>query len=444
MDTPNVEQMQVEIDSSTTPISLDADFSPQQLTFLERVKRLRVILLLMFLIGFVASTPSSTIPQLQQDAFGSDSFATAGGFSAGKGILQCIIIPFYGSFSDIAGRKTVLLITEAASVVPYAAYLATGNFWVYSATDMVFGMYSGTMTLLLASVADLIPAATGSHADSFALAVASFFLGISSAPFLGAYLTVDVTFMVCASVVVLLICLTFLLYEDQRPALAAPLLISSSPLLTALQPVVLTQRSHAKRLLEAWMSSSDLRLITAVVFANGLAENLLDSLLMLYLHRTLNYTATQRSIVIAILGVGSVIGLIAVTKLLRMKLGSLGTLKLDLLVNVLTCALYSFVTAPWGIYSTTALSIMGMGVFPCACAVAALCLEQEAAGLAQGVASAARMLSSGIAPLAFGLLFNETKHSAFPGVSFLVAAICVLCAFITTRFLGPRLSTKKL
>lgn len=449
MDAGNgLEQMQVEGDSHVEVIGALNDESPvesRSLTFFERLKRLRVVLLLMFLTGFVASTPSSTIPMLQQDTFGNSSFSITGGFSAGKGILGCAIIPFYGSFSDTTGRKTALLITEAATVIPYAVYLATSDFWAYSGTDMVFGFYEGTMTLLLASVADLVPTATGSHADSFALAVASFFLGISSAPFLGAYLEVEVVFLVCACVSVLTLVLTFLLYDDRRATLSAPLLAQqqqqSAPQEDAL--ALTDQPSHARRLVEAWLNSTDLRLITLVVFANGLAENLMDSLLMLYLRRTLHFTSEERSTVIFILGAGSVIGLVAVTRLIRMKLGSLGTLRLDLLVNVVTCALYSFVTARWGIYLTTSLSFIGMGVFPCACAVAALCLKQEAAGLAQGVATAARMLSGAIAPIAFGLLFNATEHSSFPGVTFLVAAFCVLAAFITTRFLAPRFSTKK-
>lgn len=450
MDASNgLEQMQVETESRVDLQGGLNDESPledRSLTLWERLKRLRVVLLLMFLIGFVASTPSSTIPMLQEEAFGNSSFAITGGFSAGKGVLGCIIIPFYGSFSDRVGRKTVLLITEAATVIPYAMYLATGDFWVYSATDLVFGFYDGTMTLLLASVADLVPVATGSHADSFALAVASFFLGISVAPFIGAYLEVEVVFLICAGVSVLALIATFLLYEDRRAALSAPLLgASQPPIVEGEQPLALTQQpSHARRLLEAWLNSSDLRWITIIVFANGLAENLMDSLLMLYLRKTLHFTSEDRSVVIAILGVGSVVGLIAVTRLMRMKLGSLGTLRLDLLVNVLTCSLYSFVTSKWGIFAVTSLSVAGMGVFPCACAVAALCLEQEAAGLAQGVATAARMLSGGIAPIAFGLLFNATAQSSFPGVTFLVAAFCVLGAFITTRFLTPRLSSKKL
>jgi MFS transporter, DHA1 family, tetracycline resistance protein len=450
MDANGLEQMQVETESRIDLHGgLNDDSAPEDrsLTFWERLKRLRVILLLMFLTGFVTSTPSSTIPMLQEEAFGNNSFAITGGFSAGKGILGCIIIPFYGSFSDRTGRKTVLLITEAATVIPYAMYLATGDFWVYSATDLVFGFYYGTMTLLLTSVADLVPVATGSHADSFALAVASFFLGISVAPFIGAYLEVEIVFLVCAGVSVLTLVATFLLYEDRRAALSAPLLGAPQHQqhTEGDQPLALSeQTSHGRRLMEAWLNSADLRWITVIVFANGLAENLLDSLLMLYLRKTLHFTSEDRSVVIAILGVGSVIGLIAVTRLMRMKLGSLGTLRLDLLVNVLTCSLYSFVTAKWGIYAVTSLSVAGMGVFPCACAVAALCLEHEAAGLAQGVATAARMLSGGIAPIAFGLVFNATAHSSFPGVTFLIAAMCVLAAFVTTRFLTPRLSSKKL
>lgn len=437
-------QKYTEVSDSHSVVSDELVVEPAlaKVPFCERLKRLRVILLLMFCIGFVAATPSSIIPQLQQDAFGNSSFIITGGFSAGKGALGCVVIPLYGSFSDAAGRRTALLVAEALTVLPYAVYLISHNFWAYSAVDMSVGFHDGTMTLLLASVADIIPIATGSHTDSFALAVAMFFLGISLAPFLGAFLTVKVTFMCCGGMMLFTILLTYLFFYDKPRGVVLPLLNPAPPVIE--EPRKLSKKAHAARLLEAFLSYPDLRLVAMVIFANGLAENLLDNLLLLYLDNTLNFTATQQSVVIAVLGVGSVFGLIGVTQLFRKYLGSLGTLRVALLANVVICALYSFVTPAWGIYAITTLSIVGMGVFPCACAVAALCLEEEAAGLAQGLASSARMLSSGVGPLFFGWLFEVTENTQYPGASFLVASGCVFLAFLVTRFLAPRFSTKHL
>lgn len=410
------------------------------LTLCEKLARLKTILLIMFFIGFVAATPSSIIPELQQDTFGNNSFVITGAFSAGKGALGCVVIPLYGSFSDVAGRRTALIVAEALTVIPYAVFLIGGNFWAYSIADMTVGFHDGTMTLLLAAVADYVPVATGSQTESFALAAATFFLGISLAPFLGAFLTTSVTFMTCGITMIFTIFLTWLVLPSSCPQDHQPLLDGTAPH----EPLLLKKKNHVARLWEALSGSRDLRLVALIVFANGLTENLLDNLLLLYLDNTLNFSATETSIVIAILGVGSVFGLVAVTSLLRRKLGSLGTLRVELAANVVICALYSFVTAHWGIMATTALSVVGMGVFPCACAVAALCLDKESAGLAQGIASSARMASSGVGPLLFGWLFQATQNTAMPGASFLVSSFCVFAAFVITRFLTPKFSTKKL
>jgi len=298
------------------------------------------------------------------------------------------------------------------------------------------------MSLLLASVADLVPISTGAHANCFAFVVAFFFLGVGTSPFLGAYLTTKQTFMICGLTTIFTIGVTLLLFKDPREhGEVSPLLQTQQH---DHQPHKLSQRSHFRRLLEVFTSVRDLRTVALVVFINGLTENLLDNLLLLYLENTLNFTPTQQSIVITIVSVGSVLGLIVVTAILRKYLGSLGTLRVELFSNVIICALYSFLTSAWGIYITTAGSILGMGVFPAACAVAALCLEEEAAGLAQGIASSARMLSGGIGPLFFGWLFEATTETVYPGASFLVAAGFVLVSFVMTRFLHPRFNGNKL
>lgn len=167
----------------------------EHLTFWGRCKRLKATFLIMFLTGFVIAIPSSIIPMLQMEVFGQDMFSVTGGLSACKGFLGFLYMPILGAFTDLHGRKAALLVVLALSIFPYTLMLIWG-FWHYSIANTFLGLYNATMALLMAIAVDLLgPNMRRIRTESFAMLMASFFLGVSTAPFLGAYLTTSQTFM---------------------------------------------------------------------------------------------------------------------------------------------------------------------------------------------------------------------------------------------------------
>ena len=442
-----------------------------------RLSRMRSLLPVIFMLGFTIATPSSIIPYLQQNTFGNNVFLTTGFLAAAKGVLGFAYAPIIGSFSDTFCRKYVLIVTLSLNLIPYISYLATGNYWYYAATNVLFGLYDPTMAVLMAAVADLFRRDCREHTENFAVASAVFFLGVGLAPFLGAFLSTTVTFILCVAFLASMILgvAFFLPRFDTTTTTAAPLQPSGNVLTVGVvndndepqpsersallpQPDVVSgdapqpsatafvaqtaeivapvKANAASRTLVALRLYKDLRLTILLLFFNSLAEQMLDKLLLQYLQNNLNFGATKQAIVIAILGFGGVFGMVIVTTLLKRHSGPLRALQVALIANVVICSLYSFVTAPWAVYLTTAFSIVGMGVYPCACALAARCVSPDAMGVAQGCAAAARMAAAGVAPLLFGYIFQDTQSTAFPGIAFLVAAGCVAVAGVMTTFLS--------
>jgi MFS family permease len=421
-------------------------------------------MLLAFLVGFTVSTPSSIIPELQQETFGDNSFVIQGGFAAGKGILGAAVIPVFGAFSDITGRRVALCTSQVLAAIPFVAMLVSGqNYWVYAFCNTFLGWYDATVTLLLAAAVDAVPASHGVHTENFSIVIAAFFLGISLAPFLGAYLSVEVTFIACCGTSALFLAITWfafpkdnrassmrgpnLLDESEMPAVTInsppSFAVPSSPPLASDEPKWLLSRSVVSRIIEAVRAYPSLWVLSAIIFANAIAENVLDQLFLLYLFNTLNFSANEQAAVISIMGIGSVFGLILVANFLRPRIGSVNLLRLELAVNVGALMLYSVVRAHWGILATTSFGVIGMGAYPCASAIASMILSDDASGTAQGLASSSRMIAGGIAPLAFGFIFDATTSTSFPGAAFLIAAACVAISLALTWLLPRHLASKQ-
>lgn len=477
--------------------------------FLERVRALKVVLLLMFVLGFTVSVPSSIIPMLQQEIFVNNSFITTGVLSAVKGFLGFVYLPLIGSFTDVYGRKWTLLLLLSLSVIPYALMLAAG-FWVYSIANVFLGLYDAAMTLMMTITTDCIPSDAKVRTESFALVTASFFFGISVAPFLGAFLTTTQTFLTCAGCQLGLVALTWgllsndqsaastkraseknnlldgsALYEDQTDINKCPFLkvvatdglqsssveaegadesrpadaqidqaangvqntdntephnevtIERNEPANPVNPP--TKRGPFVRILTAIREFHDLRVIIFVVFWNSLTEQMFDKMLLLYLSETLNFGATDQAIVIAILGVGGLLGLLAITPFLKHFFGTMTTLRVGMVANAVVSICYTFATKKWEAMGATALSVLGMGVFPAAAAVAASTVDNSYTGIAQGLIASVRIVASGISPLAYGFLFQATQYCALPGSAFLVGAGCVVVSLVATKFFSHKI-----
>jgi len=99
-------------------------------------------------------------------------------------ILQFVFSPFWGALSDRKGRRGVLLVTVAGTAVGYAVWLLSGSFWLFVASRIVCGAFSGNLSVATAAVADVTTRQERSRA--MGIVGAAYGLGLVTGPMVGA------------------------------------------------------------------------------------------------------------------------------------------------------------------------------------------------------------------------------------------------------------------
>jgi MFS family permease len=189
---------------------------------------------------------------------------------------------------------------------------------------------------------------------------------------------------------------------------------------------------HAWRVMS---SNRNLTLCFFIILCNSLADQMIQSLLLLFLQRRLDFSTDDQLIFLLGFAVAALVGMFVLVSVLKYFFGSLRTLQVGLIFNMIGIAAYGFVETKWQAYSlitTTALSIL---VYPTASAMIAGVVRMDDAGAAQGVGSGGRMLAEGVSPFIFGLLLQAFQNTAYPGAPFLLAGLFCLVGFGLTLIL---------
>ena len=98
-------------------------------------------------------------------------------------ILQFIFSPVWGGLSDRHGRRPVLLVTVAGTAAGYLVWIFSGSFWLFLASRLVSGAFSGNLSVATAAVADVTTRQERSKA--MGIVGAAFGLGLVTGPALG-------------------------------------------------------------------------------------------------------------------------------------------------------------------------------------------------------------------------------------------------------------------
>jgi MFS family permease len=99
-------------------------------------------------------------------------------------ILQFVFSPFWGALSDRRGRRGVLLMTVAGTALGYLVWLLSGSFWLFVASRIVCGAFSGNLSVATAAVADVTTRQERSRA--MGLVGAAYGIGLVTGPMVGA------------------------------------------------------------------------------------------------------------------------------------------------------------------------------------------------------------------------------------------------------------------
>lgn len=131
------------------------------------------------LIGFGIIIP--LLPAL------SDKLNITGGWLgllvASYAIAQFISAPILGNLSDRYGRKPILLISKAGTVLAYIMFAFAGNFWILLLSRLIDGFTGGNITAARAYISDITTKEDRSR--GMALIGISFGLGFIIGPALG-------------------------------------------------------------------------------------------------------------------------------------------------------------------------------------------------------------------------------------------------------------------
>ncbi|MFA7301269.1 MAG: MFS transporter [Candidatus Shapirobacteria bacterium] len=102
---------------------------------------------------------------------------------ASYAIAQFISAPILGSLSDRYGRKPILLISKAGTILAYIMFAFAGNFWVLLISRLIDGFTGGNITAARAYISDITTKEDRSR--GMALIGISFGLGFIIGPALG-------------------------------------------------------------------------------------------------------------------------------------------------------------------------------------------------------------------------------------------------------------------
>ncbi len=101
-------------------------------------------------------------------------------------LLQLLVSPLWGAFSDRIGRRPVLLIGLVGSTASYVLFALAGSFWTLLLSRVIAGSMGATVGVAQAYVADITPPER--RAQSLGILGAGFALGFILGPAIGGVL----------------------------------------------------------------------------------------------------------------------------------------------------------------------------------------------------------------------------------------------------------------
>lgn len=363
-------------------------------------------------------------PRLIETVLGGDTARAAvivALFSTTWALMQFIFSPLLGALSDAVGRRPVILIAMLGLALDYMVIaLAPDLVWLFIGR-LISGITAASYTTANAYIADVTPPER--RAAGFGVLGAAFALGFVLGPALGGLLgQVDprLPFWVAAG-----LCLANALYgavilpESLPPDRRVPLTLG---------------RANPFGALRLLRSQDGLRGLAGVAFLFYLAQEVLPAVLVLYAGFRYGWSLIEVGVVLAAIGIASVIVQGVLIGPVIHGLGERRTLLVGLGFGAAGFAIYGMArTGPefllgvplmalWGLAGPAAQSIMTQGVAGC---------EQ---GRLQGALNAVRGVSGLVGPGLFALIFAVSIHAQpgwrSPGSAFLLAAALLAAALL--------------
>jgi MFS family permease len=383
------------------------------------------------LLGWLLSESEAAARAVGQDhAFAAVLFG--GLLTSFYAVLQFVFAPFWGALSDKRGRRGVLLLTVAGTALGYLLWAVSGSFWLFLASRVVSGAFSGNLSVATAAVADFTTRQERSRA--MGIVGAAFGLGLVTGPVIGA---------ACAQLNLL----------AAHPSLArlginpysVPALVS---LALCLANLAWVRRSFRETLPEGsrsgarsarlrnpirailGLSNPDVRRANVVAFVYALAFVSMEASITFLAARRFRYSAGQNGIMLGFLGVCSIVTQGFIVRMLLRKADEVRVLRAGLVSTGIGLLAVGLCTRPWVMYAGLVFIALGSGlVNPSTTGLISLYTSQEEQGRVLGIFRSLGSLARAVTPMVAGaVFFIFGSKCVFVAAAALTAAALALSA----------------
>ncbi|XP_022140336.1 uncharacterized protein LOC111011033 isoform X3 [Momordica charantia] len=408
---------------------------------MELIRELGQLFVTVLLTGFGISVviPAMTDVTVESVCPGRDQCSLAiylAGFQqAITGFGAMFVIPLIGSLSDKYGRKSLLTVSIALSIMPPAilAYeRSTSFFYAYYVMKTLTAMLcdGALLSLALAYTADKIPA--DRRISAFGIISGAFSASFLCGSFAARFLPIDATFKVAMGASLLATVYMRVFLEESIPyeidELSQPISKTEGegdvdvPELSRRALTTFKRVPSIKEVIRLLRSSSTFSRTAMVCFFNNLTLGWLQASLMYYLKDRFHSNKDQFAS-------------------LMIFFGALGTISQSFVLSIA----WSF----WVIYASCALFLLSFCAIPTTCSIASKQVGAHNQGKAQGCLFGIQSFAYAISPLIFNplaaLFLSEDAPFDFPGFSILCIGLNTLVAFVLSLTIkeNPSISSEE-
>lgn len=385
-------------------------------------KALLVILATVALDAIGAGLIFPILPELLAEITGgSDIGLLYGAMLAVYALMQFVFSPVLGALSDRFGRRPVLLLSLAGTLLDYLVMALSPLGWVLVVGRAMAGITSANMAVASAYITDITPA--DERAQRFGLVGAVMSMGFIVGPVIGGVMGawwLRSPFLVAALFNGLNLLVALFVLPESRAAKPGKFDLKE---LNPLAP-----------LLWLWNFKALLPLvIVAVVF--GLVASMPGTIWVLYGAERFGWDPVHVGLSLSVFGVSGALSQAFLVGPLSRRFGDLGTLMIGVALDTLAYVLMGFATQSWMGYAIAPLFALGGVAMPALQSLTTSRVSDDQQGQLQGVLASLMSLAGIVGPVLTTALYFSTRDIWIGTVWMVGAALYVLATplFATVR-----------
>ncbi|MDQ1194653.1 tetracycline efflux MFS transporter Tet(30) [Agrobacterium sp. SORGH_AS 787] len=377
-------------------------------------KALIVILAAVALDAIGAGLIFPILPDLLHEVTGGNDIGFLYGLMlAVFAIMQFVFSPVLGALSDRFGRRPVLLLSLAGTLIDYLVMGLSPLGWVLVVGRAVAGITSANMAVASAYITDITPA--DQRAQRFGTIGAVMSTGFIIGPVIGGVMGawwLRSPFLVAALFNGLNFLVALFVLPESRSANETRFELKE---LNPLRP-----------LLWLWNFKELLPLVIVfVVF--GLVAAIPGTIWVLYGAERFGWDSVHLGLSLSVFGVSGALAQAFLVGPLSRRFGDLGTLMIGVAFDMLAYVLMAFATQSWMGYAVAPLFALGGVAMPALQSLATSRVSDEQQGQLQGVLASLMSLAGIAGPVLTTALFFSTQ-TVWIGTTWMVGAALYLLA----------------